>query len=60
MGPVPRKQALRMTAWPPDTFATTFRRPGQHTGLDQVSLDILMDGNLDEKSLFLAAIDTAT
>ena|GEM_PF-4729123 len=26
----------------------------------QVSFDILIDGNLDEKSLFLAAIDTAT
>ncbi len=26
----------------------------------QVSFDILMDGNLDEKSLFLAAIDKAT
>ena len=31
------------------------REPG-----NQVSLEILMDGNLDEKSLFLAAIDTAT
>jgi hypothetical protein len=27
---------------------------------NQVSLEILIDGNLDEKSLFLAAIETAT
>ena len=27
---------------------------------DQVFLEMVMDGNLDEKSLFLAAIDTAT
>ena len=26
----------------------------------QVSFEILIDGNLDEKSLFLAAMDTAT
>jgi hypothetical protein len=31
-----------------------------HTWYGYVSLEILMLGNLDEKSLFFAAMDTAT
>ncbi len=45
---------------PLDDGPWVIRQIQEWNALDQVSLEILMDGNLDEKSLFLAAIETAT